>query len=176
MDIDWCFNAYLEFTEQNLWPDREIRKTEVQKVFVRRKWYRENSPNIPQIGLNEMFSYLIHPQLLVKQTNFISFKPGRHLGGGLQWSPWGRLNALRCRFSKDSGRVLGEASVQLCPVPAGKPGKWSGWGGHWRAGKGEGWLLGTILEIYQETEIFHSRCQSTDWGRKPMLPDTSKSE
>lgn len=29
----------------------------------------------------------------------------------------------RCRFSKDSGRAWGEASVQLCPVPAGKPGK-----------------------------------------------------
>lgn len=32
-----CFNVYLEFIEQNLWPDREIRKTEVQEVFVRRK-------------------------------------------------------------------------------------------------------------------------------------------
>lgn len=37
MIVSRCFNAYLEFTEQNLWPDREIRKTEVQKVFVRRK-------------------------------------------------------------------------------------------------------------------------------------------
>ena len=34
---------------------------------------------------------------------FISFKPQRHLGGNFQWSPWGRLNALRGRFSAESG-------------------------------------------------------------------------
>lgn len=110
---------------------------------------------------------------VVSETdNFISFKPGRHLGGGLQWGPWGRLNALRCGFSKDSGRAWGRLLSSCAPCLLGSSlanevdeGVIGG------QGKEERLAAGNHFRDLPGNWNIHSRCQSTDLRHKPMLPE-----
>ena len=87
-------------------------------------------PIIPKTGLTGNFTsstyLIISSSLLVKWSCFHFPEELSHLGGDLQWHPWGRLNAFSCSLSMDSGSGSEWGPFSLAPLPAVNPGTWVG--------------------------------------------------
>lgn len=65
-----CFHAYLELSWQNLWPEGETGKKEIQMCSWEENNIVKSIPIILKIGLNETLTYSKNPQVLVKWSCF----------------------------------------------------------------------------------------------------------